>query len=132
MWPEIRKMLEVFLLDLISSIFQSFKDYMEKNSQQQSNKAKEKAKEAEQRAKEATNPDEVMKYRAREEAFNEMYEELRLSHDKMNKELDELKTKFKISTEKRINNLSAENVFENTGNGIDIKYNPMLLPPNEE
>src|SRR5665648_236786 len=75
MWPEIRKMLEGFLLYLIKSIFQEFKEYIEKNGEQQRNKAKEKAKEAEQKAKEATNPVEAMKYRAREEAFNEMYED---------------------------------------------------------
>lgn len=132
-WPEIRIMLELFLLDLARSIFLKLKEIFERYNQQQRDTAKEKAKEAEQKAKEATNPEEKIRYRAREEAFNEMYEELRCSHDKMSKEFEELKTKINKTTKLQVDNLSAENVFENTGNGIDLKFNTtLLLSPNED
>jgi len=132
-WPEIRKMLEHYLLGLVKSIFQKIKDIFQKYYQQQSNAAKEKAKEAEQKAKEATNPEEAIRYKAREEAFNEMSEELRCGYEKMSKEFEELKTKINETTERDVNNLSADDVFEKSGNGIDIKFNPLLLlPPNED
>lgn len=134
-WPEIKEMLKYFVVDFIKWVFQRLKDFIEKNNQSQSDMAKEKAEQAEQKAKEATNAEEAIRYRGQAEAYREMYNELSRSHEKMRTELEELKTEIYKTAEDKVNNLSAENVFDMNpvyGKGNEIKFNPMLLLSNEE